>query len=306
MAIAPALVDAVGDGEEDLGLGNAAGHGVGEKDVAAVGDHAVERGHDLGQRGLEALHADLAACRDVVPVELVFGPGLERELAQHFRGRGGAGGGVHVKTGHERHVDDLAAQVGFARGELLVGQRAQRAVGFAAAHGDADDAHARLARFVDEPVGIATAEKLTEQHEHVAGAKDVFLGELIQSNGAVHVQVLAVFVGNPAWEPSRVLYRKAAQACEGPSGAPRVHQCHWRHKRKSRAASSRWRRCSRAPWAGCNSAARHASISSAKALAAGFMRPPALWPAAPAGAFHDPLPAGRPWRRTSRSCAWRP
>ncbi|EWS63030.1 hypothetical protein Y695_03738 [Hydrogenophaga sp. T4] len=133
VALATALVDAVGDGEEDLGLGDAAGHGVGEEDVAAVGDHAVERGHDLGQRGLEALDADLAAFCNVVPVELVFGPGLEGEFAQHFGGRWRAGGRVHVKAGHQGHVDDLAAQVLFGGGEFFVVERAQRAVGLAAA-----------------------------------------------------------------------------------------------------------------------------------------------------------------------------
>ena len=63
------------------------------KSVASVGNHRIEALHDLGHGVLEAFDADLAAFLDVGPIQLVLGPGLERELAEHL-GRVGSPGGA--------------------------------------------------------------------------------------------------------------------------------------------------------------------------------------------------------------------
>ena len=124
---------------------------------------------------LEAFYAHFAAFFDVLPIELVVLPTLERHVGQQI-GRGGlARRGIQIESCHQRHVDDASAQIGLGHGQLLPGQRAQGVVLVAAANGDADDGHARLARLVDQAVGVTAAEQLTEQHKDIAFAKNIGL-----------------------------------------------------------------------------------------------------------------------------------
>ncbi len=183
-ALAAAFVDAVGDGQEDLGFGNAAGHGMGEEHVAAVGYHAFQLGHRLGDAVLEAPHADLAALFDVLPVQLVVLPAFQGQRGQQFGRRRRA---VLVEAGHQRHIDNAAAEVGLGRGQFFFVQRAQLVVFVAAAHGHADDVHAGLARFVDQAVGVAAAEQFAEQDEDVAGAEQIALRKLSQGACLSHI-----------------------------------------------------------------------------------------------------------------------
>src|SRR5205823_3928310 len=82
--------------------------------------------------------------------------------------------------GHQRHVDDAAAELGFGFGMLFRGQGAQRTVLVAAADGDAEDGHAGGARLVDQAVRVTTAEQFAEQDEYVTLAEQVRVGDVSQ------------------------------------------------------------------------------------------------------------------------------
>ena len=125
------------------------------------------------------------------PVERVLGPGLKRQLAQHLGGIGRARRCIEVKTRHQRHVDDRAAQCAFSLGQFLVVQRAQRMGLVAPPDGDADNRHAGLAGFVHQAIGIAPAKQFTKQDEHVARTKEVVLRKVAQRNRCVHVPIIA-------------------------------------------------------------------------------------------------------------------
>ena len=186
MAVATALVHAVGNGQKHLGFGNAACHGVGKKHIATICNHGVERGHDLCDTVLETLDTYCAAAVHLRPVNLALSPVGQRHAAQQVGGCGFACGGVLVKTSHQRHVDDLAAQVGFGFGQFGVCQGAQGVVFFAAAHRDAHDVHACLSRLLNESGGVATPEQFTKQHKDITFAKEVGSGQFIQRGQSVH------------------------------------------------------------------------------------------------------------------------
>ncbi len=178
--LAAAFIDAIGNRQEGLDARNAAGHRVGEENVAAVRDQFVDLGHDLGRRIGEAAHADGAACFDLGPVELLFLPILEGNAREHFRRVLFARRRVEVETGHHRHVDDASAQFFLGFGQLFVVQGAQGVVLIAAADGDADDRHAGGTRFIDQAVHIAAPEQLAEQDEDVALAEGGRLRDMPQ------------------------------------------------------------------------------------------------------------------------------
>ncbi|MNT12257.1 hypothetical protein D3C72_1471790 [compost metagenome] len=151
---------------------------MGEIHIAAVRNQAVQLGHGFGHGSAEAGDAGFAAAFDLRPVQLVFLPALQGHVGQQGRWRRLARWRVEVETGHQRHVDDAAAQVGFRFGQLFRVQRTQRHVFIAAADRHADDIHARLARFVQQAIYIAAAEQLAEQHKGVALAEDIFLRDV--------------------------------------------------------------------------------------------------------------------------------
>ena len=109
------------------------------------------------------------------PVQLVVLPALQRHIGQHIRRGRLTCRGIQVKARHQRHIDDASAQVGFRGCQFLRSQRTQPIVLIAASDGDADDRHARLARLVDQAIGIAATEQLAEQHKDIAFAKNVGL-----------------------------------------------------------------------------------------------------------------------------------
>ena len=108
--LAPTLVDAVGNRQKDLGLGDAAGHGVGEEHIAALRDHVAQNSHHFRERIRESLDADRLAFFDMRPVQLVLGPALERQAAQQIGGSWFARWCIGIKTCHQRQVDNLAAK----------------------------------------------------------------------------------------------------------------------------------------------------------------------------------------------------
>ena len=55
---------------------------MGEKDIASVRDHAFDLGHHPCHGILETLYADFAAFLDMLPVELVVLPALQRHIDQ--------------------------------------------------------------------------------------------------------------------------------------------------------------------------------------------------------------------------------
>lgn len=180
------LVDPVGNDQEDLRLRDASGHRMREKDVASVGDHSIENDHDLLERICEPLGGDVPALLDVVPVELVVLPALQRHVCEQVGRRWAAGRSVEIEAGHHRDVDDLAAQPLFGGGEFLGVQRSQRVVLVAPSDRDPHDFHARPAGFVKQASRVSATEQFAEEDENISFAKDAVFGKSVQCDRVFH------------------------------------------------------------------------------------------------------------------------
>jgi hypothetical protein len=186
MARARSLVDLVGDDQEDLRLGNAAGHRMGEENIATVSDHAVQDGHDLRQRIREPCGSQRLASFDVVPLELVMLPAFQRHAGQEV-GRGGATRRrVEIEAGHQRNVDDPSTQSGFRFRKLVFGKGAQCVVLVAPSDRDADDLHSGFPGLVEQAGRVAASEQFAEQNEDIAFAEHGVLGDVFQCDRVFH------------------------------------------------------------------------------------------------------------------------
>ena len=138
-----------------------------EKDVGAGGYQVFQPCDKSCEGSFKAGNAPLPGLLDAVPVQPHLVPVVRLDPFQLIERRTTVIARLHIEPSLQRDVDDFTPEKLFGRCKFLVSQWPERPIGIPPSDSSANNFHSLGAGFLNDAVGVAAAEQLAAQDEHV-------------------------------------------------------------------------------------------------------------------------------------------